>query len=323
MRVFLTGGSGLLGRAIISELLDKGHSVLALKREKSVISGISEQVDWRNGNILDDEFIAQCIEDSDAVIHAAAMVNFNPKHRDRILRNNIDCTALIANEANRLNKRLIHISSVAALSPEKNGELITEESDYKLDDINTDYALSKYLSEMEVWRAISEGLEACIVNPSIILGASARWHKSSAGFWLQLNKGMPYYPTGIMGFVDAKDVASIARKLLESDISGQRFIADAGSMSYRDFFTSIAKHIGKKPPSKPLKKWMGSALWRLNAFYSFIGGKSSSYSKALDLNTRLHLRYSNQKARELLNHEFIPIEESIERVSKIFMDEHS
>ncbi len=101
---------------------------------------------------------------------------------------------------------------------------------------------------MEVWRGIAEGLEAVIVNPSIIIGANAGFEGSGAIFELVKN-GLSFYTDGTTGFVDVQDVAAAMIKLMNrseapaNGESGERFIVSAENYSYKDFFTAVARRL--------------------------------------------------------------------------------
>jgi len=319
MKVFITGGTGLLGRAIIPELLLHNYQIVALKRSKSNIEGISEQVEWIEGDILDPNFIEEQISNVDVVIHAAAKVNFNIKLREFIINFNINSTANVVNACLQQGRKLVHISSVAAITQDKD-EVVTEENGYDLDKPNTDYALSKYLSETEVWRGIAEGLDAIIFNPAIIVGTPTNWSKSSGGFWPAIEKGLPRYPRGTAGYVDAKDIAKLCRLALESSITGERFILNAENWSYKKVTTQIAEQIGKKPPKKQLAKWEGAIFWRVNELGARLFGKSATYSKVVDFYVNSTVLYSGEKVTEAFDFQFSDIEKAIARVSKDFVN---
>ena len=96
---------------------------------------------------------------------------------------------------------------------------------------------------MEVWRGIEEGMDAVIVNPSIILGAG-NWDIGSPKLFQAIWKGLKYYTKGETGFVDVWDVSKAMISLMDElnfeKTKNQRFILNAGNLSYQDFFNKIA-----------------------------------------------------------------------------------
>ena len=131
------------------------------------------------------------------------LVSFNPKDKAKLLKVNIEGTSNIVNLCAAFGARLLHVSSVAALGNAKKGALITENDLWEYDAKAHSYAISKYEGEMEVWRGIAEGLDAVIVNPSVIIGAGAGFSGSGAIFKL-VKDGLSYYTRGATGIVDVR-----------------------------------------------------------------------------------------------------------------------
>src|SRR5690606_24084668 len=128
--------------------------------------------------------------------------------------------------------RLVHVSSIAALGEGKSGQAVTEEDFWAFHKGQSGYSISKYESEMEVWRGVAEGLDALIVNPSLIIGASAGQRGSGQVFHL-LHKGLNYFPVGSVGLVDVEDVAQIMILLMDmTNLSGQRYIVNNVNLSH-------------------------------------------------------------------------------------------
>ena len=84
---------------------------------------------------------------------------------------------------------------------------------------NSVYGQSKYLAELEVWRAMEEGLPMAIVNPVIILGAGD-WNNGSSGIFKSAYNEFPWYTGGMSGFVDVLDVVDAMQILMESNVTG-------------------------------------------------------------------------------------------------------
>ncbi|MBY0424921.1 MAG: SDR family NAD(P)-dependent oxidoreductase, partial [Cytophagales bacterium] len=172
--VFITGATGLVGSFLAKKFLDNGYQVRALKRKESNISLVEafyDKIEWIIGDLLDAESLETGIKGADIVIHAAAIVSFNPRDKEKMFQNNINGTANMVNLAIKLKTpRFCHVSSIASLGRNEEIATIDENTKWKDSELNSNYAISKYLGELEVWRGIEEGLNAVIVNPSTVLG---------------------------------------------------------------------------------------------------------------------------------------------------------
>jgi nucleoside-diphosphate-sugar epimerase len=252
---FLTGATGLVGSYIARRILAEGGRVCALKRSDSrtdKLKDVASQIDWVEGDIHDVLQLQQAIDRADFVIHAAALVSFNPSDRTRLFKTNIEGTANVVNLCLESGKRLCHISSVAALGGAYGVKAIDEKARWEEHGQHTQYGISKHLAEREVWRGVAEGLDAVIVNPSVVLAGNA---DSSAGQLLHyIYKGARFYPEGIVNVVDARDVAEAVYHLVHSPASGERYILNAASLSYRQFFAELAHRFQRKAPAIALGK---------------------------------------------------------------------
>ena len=251
-RIFITGGTGFLGAYIIRELVAKGYRVKAMRRSNAlphfIDPAVFEKVDWVQGDLFDLPALDEAMEDVDAVIHSAAKISFASREKKEMFKTNIEGTANIVNVAiDKEIKKLIYVSSVAALGRPKKNELINEGNPWDEIKPHSNYASSKYHAEMEVWRAMGEGLNATIVNPSTIIGYGD-WNTGSCAIFKSVHDEFPWYTTGANGFVDVKDVARAVVLLMESDIRGERFLVSGENSSFRDLFNLIADGFSKKHP---------------------------------------------------------------------------
>ncbi|MGC3947234.1 MAG: NAD-dependent epimerase/dehydratase family protein [Chryseolinea sp.] len=215
--IAVTGANGLLGSFVIRKLLEKHDSIVGICRENSdlsLVNDIASRITWRHADIMDPVAFSEALQGVEKVIHTAATVSINPRKADQIMKINVDGTRNVVNACLEHNiKRLVHVSSVAALGSQKGQTRIDEDNKWVDTPFNSVYAQSKYYSELEVFRAYEEGLSAVIVNPSFIL-AEANWNISSAQFFKYAWEEQPFYISGVMNYVDVLDVAEIVCRLL-------------------------------------------------------------------------------------------------------------
>lgn len=320
--ILVTGGTGFLGSYILRYLVKKGYTNLhSLKRENSrteLIEDIQNKIHFHKADILDIPTLENAIQEVDFVIHTAAVVSFKSRDRDLLMKVNIEGTANIVNLCIDNNiKKLIHVSSIAALGRTESGVVKSEKTEWQDGDINSDYSISKYFSEMEVWRGYSEGLPVAIINPSMILGAGF-WDVGTGELFKKVNSGLPVYPTGTNGFVDVRDVALMTILLLEKDIIGERFICSAENVKLQSVFTNIAKNLNKKPPAFKLSSSLVSIASFFLDLLNLIPGYSSNLSSQSLKNASFDSIYDNQKSITELGFQYRSIDESISETAELF-----
>jgi dihydroflavonol-4-reductase len=315
-KIFVTGGTGFLGAYLIRELLGKGYRVKALRRTDKLPvffpAAVFDPVEWVQGDVLDIHSLETGMEGTDAVVHSAAVVSFTPGANRDMFRTNIDGTANVVNAALKTGiRKFLHISSVAALGKMATAETVDESAEWEDSPLNTRYGKSKYAGEMEVWRGIGEGLNAVIVNPSTILGYGD-WKTSSCAIFKNVYDGFPWYSTGTTGFVAVTDVAVAAIRLLESGISGERFLLNTANWSFREVFNCIADAFGKKHPGLRATPRLAAIAWRIEKVKSMFTGRPPLLTKETAKLALATSRFDNSKVGNALpGFTFTPLETCI------------
>jgi nucleoside-diphosphate-sugar epimerase len=323
-KILVTGGTGFLGAYIIRELVAKGYSVRAIRRSYSLPAfippDILQKVEWISGDILDVTDLEGAMNDSDAVIHAAAKLSFAARDRREMFSTNIDGTANVVNIALEKNiSRFIYVSSVAALGRTGNGGYVTEEKKWNDSKWNTNYAISKYHGEVEVWRGIGEGLPAAIVNPSTLLGYGD-WNNSSCTLFRNAFREFPWYTEGVNGFVDVTDVARAVVCLLESGISGERYILNGDNWTFRHLFDDMADGLGKRRPSREATPLLASVAWRMARLKSVLTGRPSILTEESARLARSKTFFDNNKIlQQLPGFRFTPLNETIKTACNAYL----
>jgi dihydroflavonol-4-reductase len=322
--ILVTGGTGFLGAYIIKELIEKGHAVRAIRRSNKlpsfIPSAIFEKVEWVYGDVLDINSLEEAMEGIDTVIHSAAVVSFIKKDRENMYHVNVDGTANVVNIALEKNvRRLIHISSVAALGRTAGGGHVDEDKKWEESKVNTHYAKSKYKAEVEVWRGFSEGLNGVIVNPSTILGFGD-WNNSSCAIFKKVYEEFQWYTGGINGFVSVEDVAKAVVLFAENDITEQRYVVNADNWAFQQLQNSIADGFNKRKPAKTATPFLMSIAWRIEKVKSLITGKKPLITKESARVAVSKTYFENAKILKALpGFSFAPLEESIKRACKLYL----
>ena len=334
--ILVTGGTGLLGSHLLYNLLQTEQSIKALYRNedkleqvKKVFSYYSsdsnslfEKIEWIKGDVLDIPSLENAFKNVTRVYHSAAIVAFD-RGSDKLMNKvNIEGTANIVNLSlsNKIEK-ICHVSSIATISKPIDGSEATEEDYWNPDAINSGYAISKNGAEMEVWRGIEEGLNAVIVNPSIIIGPGF-WDTSSGKLFATVKNGIKFYTDGGSGFIGVNDVAKAMIELMNSEIVNNRFILNSENLSYRYVFSSIATNLNIKPPSIKASKWMLSLAWKLDVLKVTLFGSKQRLNKDSAKSSMSTSKFKNEKITKVLDHSFEPIDKVIKEVSQIFVKEN-
>ncbi|WP_443936946.1 NAD-dependent epimerase/dehydratase family protein [Pedobacter sp. MW01-1-1] len=320
--ILVTGGTGFLGSELINQLTAKGMAVRAIKRDKSIIPALlhhNSLVDWQIADINEPARLEEVFDGVTHVYHCAAFVSFNPKDKKKLFHINIEGTANVVNLCLEKGCRLLHVSSVAALGDAKKGQKITEKDFWEYDTKAHAYGLSKYEGEMEVWRGISEGLDAVIVNPSVIIGRNAGFDGSGAIFKL-VKQNFPFYTNGATGLVDVEDVAKGMILLMEGQATAERFILSSEDFHYKDLFAKIAEGFGVKAPAIEAKPWMLSIAWRALKFISIFTRKEPSITKDAAKSSLTLSYYSNDKIIQQTGISFKPLALTITEITQHLKD---
>jgi dihydroflavonol-4-reductase len=337
--IFVTGGTGLVGAHLLYELTLAGKSVKALKRETSDLQQVLKtfsyysdkpnelfkQIEWINGDILDYFGLEKILEGVTEIYHCAAIVSFDPKERKRMIANNVEGTANLVNAALEKGVRKIcHVSSVAALGRLDEQQLITEETNWVPSKKISGYSESKFFSEVEIWRGIEEGLNAVIVNPSIILGP-ANWETGSAKMFKTVWDGMKFFTRGVTGFVDVRDVVKAMILLMDEQyfekIKNQRFLISSENLSYETVFCQIADALAKPRPKYNASGGLMEMVWRVLWIISLLTRKSPLITRETAANSNVKRKFDGSKIKNYFDFEYLPVSESIKQTSAILKQE--
>lgn len=336
--ILVTGGTGLLGSHLVIDLFKKGESIRVLSRQSDWPVSFKNLLDFYDidrqafdlkvtlcsGDICDIVSIQDALSECEYVYHCAGLVSFEQSDYNALMQINVVGTANVINACLSCEKikKLCYVSSTAALSKNQKGGLIREDGNWTRDNTSTNYAKSKFLAEREVWRGQEEGLNTVIVNPCVILGP-CDWNLSSGAIFKNGWKGIKYHTRGGNAFVDVRDVSNIMIQLMSSSISEDRFLLIGENLSFKSLLQQVNSAFGNSKETKLASPFMTGIGRRLEALRCYITGTRPRITKETAKSANQTNEFSNQKIKSLLNHEFIPIKESIGFAARFFKKYYS
>lgn len=235
MDVLITGGTGFLGAHLCRRLVAEGHRVSVLHRATSNLARIYDlPLRQVTGDITDAAAVLAAAQGQEVVIHAAAHLAYWRQMRQAQAAINVDGTRHVVAACTASGvRRLIHISSVAAIGIPEDGRAADETFAFNLQQSGLNYPISKREAELAVLHAVDHGLDAVVVNPSSIFGPDGRSFRG-AGLIEKVRRGrfVTYFPGGINA-VHVDDVVDGILAALAQGRSGQRYILGGENLTYR------------------------------------------------------------------------------------------
>jgi len=332
--ILVTGGTGLVGAHLLLHLIESrsigSEKVRAIYRNfesvektKSLFSLykkdiLFDTIEWIEADIIDVPSLERAFNGIEYVYHCAAIISFDPKDEGLLRKTNIEGTANIVNFClDKRVKKLCYISSTAALGDLASHEsIITEESEWNPEKTHSDYAISKYGAEMEVWRGQQEGLAVIIVNPGVIIGPGFP-EQGSGQLFKQVAHGLRFYTLGATGFVAVVDVVRIAVQLTESQISNQRYTLIAQNIVFRDILNTISDALKVKRPTIHISPFLMEVSWRIDWALSSLFQRKRQLTKAMAQASCSKNDHSNKKIKEELTIDFLDIHQYIKEISSL------
>ncbi len=287
-----------------------------------MLTDVADQIVWVEGDVLDIPALETAIAPGVDVIHAAAIVSFVPKDRYLMDQINVEGTANVVNVCLKAGvRKLGYVSSVAALGRPtakgtKPGEAVVVNETQKWEESpnNSAYAKSKYRAELEVWRGVAEGLNAVMVCPSIVLGVGD-WSRSSLQLVNYVNNERPFYPAGLVNYVDVLDVVESLFWLMQAEVTAQRYILNAGTIPYRSLLEQLADVLGKRPPTLRIAPVLTQWLWPLEAVRAWVTGKPPLITRETARSASLSYRYEGQKIEQVAGFQYRPLNQTLQRIA--------
>ena len=323
MKVLVTGATGLIGSHLVRRLLERGNEVRILRRRDSSLDLLGDAagaVEHAVGDLGDREAVYAATAGVQVVFHVAGAVGLAGKrYRDHLRAVNVHGTANVVDASleSRIG-RLVHTSSIAALGrPEADLVSLDETAEWIESSRNTEYARSKYEGELEVYRGVAEGLDAVVLNPSLVFGTGRDNENTMRIIRAVRDRSVPGVPVGGTNVVDVEDVVDGHLRALSSGATGERYILGSENLSWRSIIDTIAEGFGVRTQPRTLSPRVAIALASAFDLASLLPGVRPLITRESARQTAATFLYDNTRARTELGCSFRPFAETIRRMASV------
>ena len=292
--ILITGATGLLGAALLKHFLDakvkvkacyrseyRKNQLLQYLKKNNYSAAQLATIEWTLTDINALGSLDSAFENVSEVYHCAALVQLDDSENERLLKTNAEGTANVVNYCIQKGvKKLLYVSSIAALGDPIANEKIDETTPWNNDLPKTGYAYSKYRAELEVWRGMQEGVDTIIVNPGVILGYAHRTGPAKQ-FLNYVQRPTYYFTSGGTGYVHVDDVVDALLQLAKSKLKNARYVLVAENLSYKTFLARLKQQNQLKSSAKFVSATTLKMLWMADSVAAFLKLKKKVFSKGL------------------------------------------
>jgi dihydroflavonol-4-reductase len=240
MKAFVTGGTGFVGANLIRLLLLQGYEVKALVRHHSCLDNLqSLDVEIVTGDLNSSNLSSQ-MSGCQVLFHVAAQYSLWQRDRDLLYRSNVLGTRNILACARQAGiERTVYTSSVAAIGVKQDG-MADETYQSPVERLVGDYKKSKYYAEQEAVKAVQQGQDIVIVNPSTPIGAYDLKPTPTGEIIVRfLQRKMPFYLDTGLNLIDVQDVAQGHILALTRGKTGDRYILGNQNLTFKQLLGKL------------------------------------------------------------------------------------
>jgi dihydroflavonol-4-reductase len=324
MKVAITGGNGFIGSNLAHLMMSRGHEVRVLIRESSDVSNLQGfDVARCIADVRNKEELQAALKGAEIVFHTAAIVSFWKPLRQLQHEVNVIGTRNVVQACLTAGvRRLVHTSSIAALGYPADGTAGSETTEFNWQSYENGYKNSKHFAELEILRGIELGLDAVMVNPSVVIGPGDV-HFNGGGFIRSVAKGfVPFYIRGGTNIAFVDDVAKGQAAAAEKGRAGNRYILGGENLTHRKVLQTIAEIVGVQSPRLPIPVPLVKAAAKVFDAAGIITGKEPMITSELISGAGKHIWYSSAKAERELGYSITPFREAVERTYRWYREQH-
>ncbi len=251
MKILVTGATGHVGLTLVKRLISEGHAVRTLANDsgRSLDELTQLGAQHTHADITRCNEIKPAFEGVEVVYHLAARVSYRDRGWEDVKAVNVDGVRSVIEACMSAGvRRLVHFSSIEAISPYPVDQPITEARSLVDEHFRYPYPRSKAMGQRLVLEAIERGLDAVIVYPTAVIGPNDYAFRGANKMLLMYARGdMNLTTEGGFNFVDVRDVVEVAVNAAQAP-KGASYLAAGHWRTFLDMAVLIAQNKGMPPP---------------------------------------------------------------------------
>jgi dihydroflavonol-4-reductase len=305
VKILVTGAAGFLGSHLCHRLIVAGHQVRALCRSTSDRSPLQDvAVEWAEGDVTELESMRDAANGCDAAIHTAAILSYWGRAAVHQASVNIDGTRNVTRACREQGvRRLVHVSSVAAIGVPENPETpAAEDFSFNLEGTPLTYHNSKRRAEEAVLEEVEQGLDAVIVNPGTVFGPyGTRYRGAEMVEKIKRRRIVPYF-TGGFCVAHVEDVTQGVLAALECGRRGERYILGGENITYRALAERSAQALGVRRRLVPVGPLITGPAAAIGEAFGRLANRRPPVTWVAHYLANRHSFYDSSKARQALRY---------------------
>jgi dihydroflavonol-4-reductase len=312
-RVFVTGGSGLVGGALVNRLVKDGEDVVALARTDEAAAKLKEAgATPAKGDVLDENALEQGMAGCELVYHVAGINTFCPLDPAPLFHVNVRGAETAVRAAKAAGARRVVLTSSASSLGEVRGTVGSEDSPHRGSYMSF-YERSKHEGEVAAFKAAEHaGIELVSINPSSVQGPG---RAGGTGRFLiaYLNGRLKAFVDTRISLVDIDDTIEAHILGAHKGTPGERYVISGATITSREALEIVSRISGVKHDVKFLPPQVATVAGTLVEGVSKVRGKKPPVCREM-IRTMLHgHNYDGSRATEQLGLRYTPVEDTFRR----------
>jgi len=309
----LTGASGHVGYALLKELIANGENIrILIRKDNPIFDNLKCEKVY--GDVTDPSSLEKAFDGADIVYHVAGVIDVNTGNEDIVYKVNVDGTKNVVAACKKCGvRRLAFTSSVDAIPPLPDNELMHEIDHFSPELVEGTYAKTKAIATQYVLDSANENFEVVIGHPAACIGPYD-YKVSSVGEMVRMFMFGSFPVTmdfGAYNFVDVRDVAKGIYLAAQKAKSGECFILSGEVLKIDDFIAILSMKCLTRKPSFIFKKWMADSVAPIAEMYYKAAKKTPIFTRYSIRKLVSNCNFSYEKAQKELGYSPISAKESL------------